>query len=84
MSVYEIMPGIKLAILCEYSIVGEIGRPDYTSNTTELSITLAISGVTVKLISRMYECEDTAHTRPRSNSTMASPTWTSGWSYSRC
>lgn len=55
--VCEMMPGIKIAVSYEFEFVGEISRPEYKSVMNELSTTISIGGVVVKVISRMYECE---------------------------
>lgn len=55
----QIMPGITIAISYEFEFRGEIFRPEYTTNMTELRIPIAISGVDVVVIARRYNCEDT-------------------------
>jgi len=59
MDVCEIMPGIKIAVSHEFEFAGEISRPEYSTIMHEISTTTNINGVTVKMISRKYENEET-------------------------
>lgn len=60
MDVYAISPGIKLAISYEYDFRGTIMRPDYTVKMDEVTITLKIAGVKMKLIARKYFVEESS------------------------
>lgn len=55
----EFMPGIRLSVSYEFRFEGQIVRPEYVSRMTEQSIDTVIVGVSVKIISRRYVCEDT-------------------------
>lgn len=55
----QFMPGIMVAISYEYPFEGEIMRPEYITEMSELSVRTTIQGVDVILIARRYECEDT-------------------------
>jgi len=60
MQVYQVAPGMKLAISDEYTFTGTILRPDYYVQMEEMSTCMMIVGVSVTLIARKYTVEETS------------------------
>lgn len=60
MDVYQISPGIKIAISYEYSFTGTIMRPDYSVDMDEVRTEHEIMGVKMILIARKYVVEDSS------------------------
>ena len=54
----QIMPGIIIAVSYEFEFRGEIVRPEYNTMMDELRIMTSISGTSVTIIARRYNCED--------------------------
>jgi hypothetical protein len=60
MDVYQLSPGVKIAISHEYKFVGTIMRPDYVVNMDEVKTSYEFEGMRMNLIARKYIVEDSS------------------------
>lgn len=60
MQVYQVAPGIKLAISHEYDFTGKILRPDYYVEMEEMRTCHIVGDISMTLISRRYVVEGTS------------------------
>ena len=56
-SVYTVVPGVKLAVSHEYSFEGDLIVPDYNTEMDELKCMCELAGVEVTVICRTYNSE---------------------------